>query len=121
MKLSLGKGWMKMFDSSFIEWIKKKKKEWQEDSLKNTSERTNSSGVPIDLLYTPADITRLNHDKDLGFPGEYPFTRGIHKTMYRGRPWTMRQFSGFGTAEQTNQRYKYLLSEGETGLSVAFD
>ena len=110
-----------MFDSNFIEQIKKKKAEWQEDRLENTPERTKSSGTPIDLFYTPADINQLNYDKDLGFPGEYPFTRGIHKTMYRGRLWTMRQFSGFGTAEQTNQRYKYLLSEGETGLSVAFD
>jgi len=110
-----------MFDSNFIEQIKKKKEEWQENRLKNTSERTNSSGTPIDLFYTPADIDHLDYAKDLGIPGEYPFTRGIHKTMYRERLWTMRQFSGFGTAEQTNQRYKYLLSEGETGLSVAFD
>ncbi|NIV44006.1 MAG: methylmalonyl-CoA mutase, partial [Gammaproteobacteria bacterium] len=63
----------------------------------------------------------LDYMKDLGFPGEYPFTRGLHATMYRGRLWTMRQFSGFGTAEQTNQRFKYLLKEGETGLSIAFD
>ena len=110
-----------MFDSNLIKQIKTRKKEWQEEHLQNTSERTNFSGVPINLFYTPTDIDRLNYVKDLGFPGEYPFTRGIHKTMYRGRLWTMRQFSGFGTAEQTNQRYKYLLSEGETGLSVAFD
>ncbi len=112
---------MKMFDSSVIEQIKKKKQEWQEDSPKNVYEQTNSSSIPIKLIYTPADINHLDYEQDLGFPGKYPFTRGIHKTMYRGRPWTMRQFSGFGTAEQTNQRYKYLLSEGETGLSVAFD
>jgi methylmalonyl-CoA mutase N-terminal domain/subunit len=110
-----------MVDSNFIEQIKKRKEEWQENQLKNVSERINSSNVPINLFYTPTDIDHLNYFKDLGFPGEYPFTRGIHKTMYRGRLWTMRQFSGFGTAEQTNQRYKYLLSEGETGLSVAFD
>ncbi|MFX1519779.1 MAG: methylmalonyl-CoA mutase [Promethearchaeota archaeon] len=110
-----------MFDSDFVKHIKKRKEAWQEEQLKDVSERTNSSNVPINLLYIPADIDHLNYEKDLGFPGEYPFTRGIHKTMYRGRLWTMRQFSGFGTAEQTNQRYKYLLSEGETGLSVAFD
>ena len=119
-ELSLGKGLIKMFDSSFIERIKKEKKEWQEDIPKNIFEKTNSSSIPIKLIYTPADINHLDYE-NLGFPGNYPFTRGVHKTMYRGRPWTMRQFSGFGTAKQTNQRYKYLLSEGETGLSVAFD
>ncbi len=72
-------------------------------------------------LYTPEDSETLDYVKDLGFPGEYPFVRGVHATMYRGRLWTMRQFSGFGTAEQTNKRFKYLLKEGETGLSIAFD
>jgi methylmalonyl-CoA mutase N-terminal domain/subunit len=72
-------------------------------------------------LYTPADVSDLDYNKDLGFPGDYPFTRGLHATMYRGRLWTMRQFSGFGSAEETNRRFKYLLKEGETGLSVAFD
>jgi len=110
-----------MFDSNFVKQIKTKKEKWQEDQSKNVPERTNSSGIPINLFYDPSNIDQLNYDKDLCFPGEYPFTRGIHNTMYRGRLWTMRQFSGFGTAEQTNQRYKYLLSEGETGLSVAFD
>ncbi|MFQ6068145.1 MAG: methylmalonyl-CoA mutase [Candidatus Bathyarchaeia archaeon] len=81
----------------------------------------NISRIPIKRLYTPIDIKNLDYIRDLGFPGEYPFTRGIHATMYRGRFWTMRQFSGFGTAEQTNKRFKYLLQEGETGLSIAFD
>jgi len=72
-------------------------------------------------LYTPEDVKGLDYVQDLGFPGEYPFLRGVHATMYRGRFWTMRQFSGFGTAEQTNKRFKYLLKEGETGLSIAFD
>lgn len=72
-------------------------------------------------FYTPDDIKALNPSVDLGLPGEYPYTRGIHKTMYRGRLWTMRQFSGFGTPRETNQRYKFLLSRGQTGLSVAFD
>ena len=79
------------------------------------------SGIPVKRLYTPEDVKDLDYLRDLGFPGEYPFTRGLHATMYRGRLWTMRQFSGFGTAEQTNARFKYLLREGETGLSIAFD
>ncbi|OGD17933.1 MAG: methylmalonyl-CoA mutase [Candidatus Aminicenantes bacterium RBG_16_63_16] len=78
------------------------------------------SGRPIKELYTPADLPGFDYLRDLHFPGEYPYTRGVHPTMYRGRLWTMRQFSGFGTAEDTNKRYKYLLSHGQTGLSVAF-
>ncbi|MFW6161107.1 MAG: acyl-CoA mutase large subunit family protein [Acidobacteriota bacterium] len=81
---------------------------------------TTVSGKDIKELYTPLDIQNLDYLKELSFPGEFPFTRGIHPTMYRGRLWTMRQFSGFGTAEDTNKRYKYLLSHGQTGLSVAF-
>jgi len=104
--------------------------EWENttlrDALDRTSERpseyTTVSSLPIERLYTPAD---LGPDWDplekLGFPGEYPYTRGIHPTMYRGRLWTMRQFAGFGSAQQTNQRFKYLLEHGQTGLSVAFD
>jgi methylmalonyl-CoA mutase, N-terminal domain len=79
------------------------------------------SGEPLEPLYTPEDVEDLDHDRDLGYPGEYPFTRGVYPTMYRGRLWTMRQFSGFGTAEQTNERYKFLLKHGQGGLSVAFD
>jgi len=85
------------------------------------SEFRNHSGMLIKRVYTPEDIKDLNYMRDLGFPGEYPFTRGVHATMYRGRLWTMRMFSGYGTAGQTNQRFKYLLKEGETGLSIAFD
>jgi len=81
----------------------------------------NTSELPIRRLYTPADTKNISYLRDIGFPGESPFTRGVHATMYRGRLWTMRQFSGFGTAEQTNKRFKYLLKEGETGLSIAFD
>jgi methylmalonyl-CoA mutase N-terminal domain/subunit len=81
---------------------------------------TTVSGRKIKELYTPADLPRFEYSRDLNFPGEYPFTRGIHPTMHRGRLWTMRQFSGFGTAEDTNKRYKYLLAHGQTGLSVAF-
>lgn len=102
--------------------LSKKKKEWEEKSSfkerKNTFITTSSR--EIDRLYTPLD-TKTDYLKDLGFPGEYPFTRGVHATMYRGRLWTMRQFSGFGTAKETNKRYKYLLAHGNTGLSVAFD
>jgi methylmalonyl-CoA mutase N-terminal domain/subunit len=79
------------------------------------------SGEPIEPLYTPDDIADVDYERDLGYPGEYPFTRGVYPTMYRGRLWTMRQFAGFGTAEQTNARYKYLLDHGQGGLSVAFD
>jgi methylmalonyl-CoA mutase N-terminal domain/subunit len=82
---------------------------------------TTLSGVPIRRLYTPADLADFDYDRDLADPGRYPFTRGIHETMYRGRLWTMRQFSGFGTPEDTNRRLHYLLAQGQTGLSIAFD
>jgi methylmalonyl-CoA mutase N-terminal domain/subunit len=75
----------------------------------------------VQRVYTPADIVDFDYERDLGFPGQYPFTRGVHPTMHRGRLWTMRMFAGFGTAEETNQRFKYLLEQGQTGLSVAFD
>jgi methylmalonyl-CoA mutase N-terminal domain/subunit len=80
-----------------------------------------SSGIEIADLYTPADIAGLDEDRDLGRPGEYPFTRGVQPTMYRGRFWTMRQYAGFATAAETNERFRYLLAQGQTGLSVAFD
>jgi methylmalonyl-CoA mutase N-terminal domain/subunit len=93
-------------------------------SLKPNPERLSRfstiSDMEIKNLYTPEDISRLDYRRDLGFPGQYPFTRGAQASMYRGRLWTMRMFSGFGNAEDTNQRYKYLLSQGQTGLSVAF-
>jgi len=82
---------------------------------------TTVSGEPIAPLYTPEDVARINFLADVGFPGEYPYTRGIHHTMYRGRLWTMRQFAGFGTPKDTNARYHYLIGHGQTGLSVAFD
>jgi len=80
-----------------------------------------TSDIEIHDLYTPHTVSGLDYEKDLGYPGEYPFTRGIYKNMYRGRLWTMRQYAGFGTAEETNKRYRYLLEQGQTGLSVAFD
>jgi methylmalonyl-CoA mutase N-terminal domain/subunit len=94
-------------------------------ALKKSPERAKSfttlSGVPIQGLYTPADLTDFNYQRDLADPGEYPYTRGIHRTMYRGRLWTMRQFSGFAAPEDTNRRLHYLLEQGQTGLSIAFD
>ncbi|MGC1123237.1 MAG: methylmalonyl-CoA mutase family protein [Candidatus Methanofastidiosia archaeon] len=103
--------------------LRNEKKEWEESStFKEPKERfITTSSVEIDRLYTPLDIENFDYVKDLSFPGQYPFVRGVHPTMYRGRLWTMRLFSGFGTAEETNQRYKYLLAHGNTGLSVAFD
>ena len=109
--------------------IIKKRENWEEHTLKEHLEVhpqwkedfITTSGTPIKRLYTPEDIENFNYLKDLNFPGQYPFTRGVQPTMYRGRLWTMRMFSGFGTAEESNKRYKYLLEHGETGLSVAFD
>lgn len=106
-----------------------KEKAWEKNTLapalqKNPErqhEFTTLSGHPIRRLYTPADLAEWSPERDLGFPGEPPYTRGIHATMHRGRLWTMRQFAGFGTAEDTNQRFRYLLSQGQTGLSTAFD
>jgi methylmalonyl-CoA mutase, N-terminal domain len=104
-------------------------REWEEKTLKPTLEKsperaaefTTVSSYPIRRLYTQADLADWNAERDLGYPGQPPYTRGIHSTMYRGRLWTMRQFAGFGTAEDTNRRFRYLLSQGQTGLSVAFD
>src|SRR5262245_16581622 len=78
------------------------------------------SGVPVEPLYSPANVP-VDYGRDLGNPGEFPYTRGVYPSMYRGRLWTMRQFAGFGTAEETNERFHYLLEHGQTGLSVAFD
>ncbi|HHT9126803.1 MAG TPA: acyl-CoA mutase large subunit family protein [Candidatus Brocadiia bacterium] len=97
---------------------------WEEQAKKSPELRskfTTISGLPVKTLYIPKDIAEIDYLKDLGFPGQYPYTRGIHANMYRGRLWTMREFAGFGTAKETNKRFHYLLSQGETGLSVAFD
>jgi methylmalonyl-CoA mutase N-terminal domain/subunit len=104
-------------------------KKWEEQTLAPTlaksperaHEFTTVSSYPIRRLYTPADLPDWSEERDLGLPGDPPYTRGIHATMYRGRLWTMRQFAGFGSAADTNQRFRYLLSQGQTGLSVAFD
>src|SRR5690242_18716113 len=80
-----------------------------------------SSSIPVRSLYTPSDLENWNYDQQVGYPGAYPYTRGIQPTMYRGRLWTMRQYAGMGDAEESNKRYKYLLAHGTMGLSVAFD
>src|SRR6201982_2954865 len=80
-----------------------------------------SSHIPVKPLYAPSDLKHTDYETEIGYPGEYPFTRGVQATMYRGRPWTMRQYAGMGDAEESNKRYKYLLANGTTGLSVAFD
>ncbi|MCD6401637.1 MAG: methylmalonyl-CoA mutase family protein [Anaerolineales bacterium] len=118
-----------MFDSKKIEDIRKGIEEWEETTLQHTLSRfperkekfITTSSEPIERLYTPLDIADLDYLKDLGFPGEYPYTRGVHATLHRGKLWTMRMFAGFGMAEETNQRFKYLLEQGQTGLSIAFD
>jgi len=104
-------------------------KAWEENTLNPTLEKsperqkefTTVSGYPIRRLYTEADLAGWDPVRDLSYPGEPPYTRGIHATMHRGRMWTMRQFAGFGAAEDTNERFRYLLSQGQTGLSTAFD
>lgn len=105
--------------SAFEEWKKR-----TEEELKKRPERKDefltSSGTEIERLYTPEKIDEEYKEK-LGFPGEYPYTRGVRRSMYRGRLWTMRQYAGFGSAEETNKRFRYLLDQGQTGLSVAFD
>jgi methylmalonyl-CoA mutase N-terminal domain/subunit len=118
-----------MFDKEKIKEIKQEHERWEQTTLPNwlkqsherKNEFRNHSGMQIRRLYTPEDVKSMDYVHDLGFPGEYPFIRGVHATMYRGRLWTMRMFSGFGTAAHTNQRFKYLLKEGESGLSTAFD
>jgi methylmalonyl-CoA mutase N-terminal domain/subunit len=112
-----------------IEKIVEQKKDWEENQVEKTVKRfperkeefKGTFDQEIKRLYTPEDTKDMDYMKDLGFPGEYPFTRGVQPTMYRGRFWTMRQYAGFSTAEESNKRYKYLLKQGQTGLSVAFD
>lgn len=118
-----------MFDKEKLSEIRESQERWEETTLQRTraqfperrAEFLTTSSEPIERLYTPLDVAGLDYTHDLGFPGQYPFTRGIHSTMYRGKTWTMRMFAGFGTAEETNERYKYLLAHGNMGLSVAFD
>jgi len=118
-----------MFDPQKLKKIEAHEEKWQRETLAKVLERfperkkqfKTDSNVPLERVYTPQTSQGLDYSHDLAFPGEYPFTRGIYPTMYRGRFWTMRQYAGFGTAQQTNKRFKYLLQHGQTGLSVAFD
>jgi methylmalonyl-CoA mutase N-terminal domain/subunit len=102
--------------SAYSEWLE----QYEKTAVKGKKFMTTSSR-PIKPLYTPEDVENIDHEKDMGYPGQYPYTRGVHASMYRGRPWTMRQFSGFGSPKQTNERYHFLLKRGQMGLSVAFD
>jgi len=117
-----------MFDKEELEAIAQQRESWEGETLEPFLEHgerkdrfATVSNHEVDRLYTPEDIADLDFEDDLGFPGEPPYTRGPYPTMYRGRTWTMRQFAGFGTAEETNERFHYLIDEGQTGLSTAFD
>ncbi len=119
-----------MFDPDELDRIRSARDEWEAETVQPTLDRfgerrdafeTDTGGHEVDRLYTPADVADLDYEADLGFPGEEPYTRGVYPTMYRGRLWTMRQYAGMGTAEETNERFDYLLDEGQTGLSLAFD
>ena len=120
---------MSLFDVEQLHELRNEAKQWEEEAIDPTLKRQperkknfiTASSVPVRRLYTPLDVEDIDYAQDLGWPGLYPYTRGVHSTMYRGRLWTMRMFSGFGTAEETNRRYKYLLEQGNMGLSVAFD
>ncbi|HXL50579.1 MAG TPA: methylmalonyl-CoA mutase family protein, partial [Candidatus Limnocylindrales bacterium] len=103
------------------EWQAKTLKQWTKDSPERKQEFRNPSNIPIKRVYTPRDVAYQDESRDTGLPGEYPYLRGVYPTLYRGRLWTMRMFSGFGTPEDTNKRLHYLLEHGETGLSIAFD
>ncbi len=112
-----------LYDKKTVDAVRKGLKQWEESlygKAPETRDFQTASGIPLKPLYTPDDVRDADYS-DQGYPGVYPFLRGVHSTMYRGRPWTMRMFSGFGTPEDTNQRLKLLLEHGETGLSVAFD
>ncbi|WP_366921886.1 methylmalonyl-CoA mutase family protein [Metallumcola ferriviriculae] len=118
-----------MYDKKGLDKVKQAKEQWDETTVQKTVSRfperkenfETDSGIPIERLYSPDLLEDADYQRDLGMPGHYPYTRGVQPTMYRGRFWTMRQYAGFGTAEETNQRFKYLLEQGQTGLSVAFD
>ena len=118
-----------MFNPEDVKKTAEEKKRWEKETYEKSTQKvperlpefTTVSNQPIEKIYTPDNIKDFDYMRDLGFPGEYPYTRGVQPTMYRGRLWTMRQFAGLGTAEDTNARFKYLINHGETGLSTAFD
>ncbi len=118
-----------MYDKKELEKLRASLEKWEETSLKKAllslperaEEFITTSSEPVNRLYTPLDAANMDYAAALGLPGEYPFTRGIHPTLHRSKLWTMRMFAGFGLAEETNARFKYLLEQGQTGLSIAFD
>lgn len=119
-----------MFDPDDLARIREQKQSWEDNTLGPVIDRfgereetftTDTQGQPVDRLYTADSVANTSYEEDIGFPGEQPFTRGVYPTMYRGRLWTMRQYAGFGTPTETNERYHYLLDNGQTGLSMAFD
>ncbi|WP_348608687.1 acyl-CoA mutase large subunit family protein [Halobaculum rarum] len=119
-----------MFDPDDLEAIREGKREWEEETLSSTLDRfgerkeeftTDTGGQDVKRLYTPDDVPDLDYEDDVGFPGEEPYTRGVYPTMHRGRLWTMRQYAGMGTAAETNERFQYLIDQGSSGLSMAFD
>ncbi len=119
-----------MFDQDDLEAIREGREDWEAEEVEPVLERfgerkdeftTDTGGHEVQRLYTPDDVADLDHDDDLGFPGEDPYTRGVYSTGYRGRLWTMRQYAGMGTPAETNERFNYLMDEGQTGLSMAFD
>src|SRR5690554_1590572 len=118
-----------MFDDKKINEIKSSIDRWEKETVEKTISKfperkekfTKGSNAEANRLYTPVDIKDFDYESEIGYPGQYPFTRGYQPTMYRGKPWTMRMYAGFATAEESNERYKYLVSQGSTGLSVAFD
>ena len=119
-----------MFDADDLAEIRSEKERWEAETLEPVLDRfgeraaefeTDTDGQSVDRLYTPADTADQRYDDEVGFPGEQPYTRGVYPTMYRGRLWTMRQYAGMGTAAETNERFNYLIDEGQTGLSMAFD
>ncbi len=119
-----------MYDQEDLESIREGKADWESETLGPTLDRfgereetftTDTGGQEVDRLYTPADVDDIDYDEDIGFPGEEPYTRGVYSTMHRGRLWTMRQYAGMGTAAETNERFNYLIDNGSSGLSMAFD
>ena len=109
--------------------LEKQRQQWEEKVLAKVLNRfpermekfTTDSEIDVQRVYSPLDVQELDYGRDLGFPGEFPYTRGIQPTMYRGRLWTMRQYAGFANAKESNKRYRFLLEHGQTGLSIAFD
>ena len=111
-----------------LEDLQREKERWEDKALRPALERNGERDAdfgtsigPVERLYTPLDVADTDYQRDIGYPGEYPFTRGVQPTMYRGRLWTTRQYAGYGSAQESNERFKFLLSQGQTGLSVAFD